>query len=71
MKVRVSLHVYARVRASLKFRGFVADVALSQKLQEELSYEKETGGVVDEVPQLVKDFEAQGIWTVSHSVLIY
>ncbi|KAF5356851.1 hypothetical protein D9756_006809 [Leucocoprinus leucothites] len=41
------------------------DVTLSQKLQEELGYEKETGGASDDVPQFLKDFEAQGVWTVS------
>ncbi|KAL9710114.1 Mitochondrial acidic protein mam33 [Leucoagaricus gongylophorus] len=42
-----------------------ADVALSQKLQEELSYENETGGTSSDVPQFLKDFQAQNVWTVS------
>lgn len=41
---------------------------LSQKLQEELNYEKETGGASNEVPQFVSDFQKQGIWTVSSSL---
>ena len=44
---------------------YTADVALSQKLQEELSYENETGGTSSDVPQFLKDFQAQNVWTVS------
>lgn len=44
---------------------YTADVALSQKLQEELSYENETGGTSSDVPQFLKDFQAQKVWTVS------
>jgi complement component 1 Q subcomponent-binding protein len=55
------------VRAALLNWGFffLADVTLSQKLQEELNYEKETGGGLEEVPQFLKDFKSHGVWTVS------
>jgi len=38
---------------------------LSQKLKEELGYEKETGGASKDAPQFLKDFQAQNVWTVS------
>lgn len=44
---------------------FLGDVVLSQKLQEELNYEKDTGGAAADAPQFVKDLQEQGIWTVS------
>jgi len=43
----------------------IADVTLSQKLKEELGYEKETGGASKDIPQFLKDFQAQNVWTVS------
>jgi len=43
----------------------LADVTLSQKLKEELGYEKETGGASKDTPQFLKDFQAQNVWTVS------
>jgi hypothetical protein len=39
-----------------------ADLALSQKLAEELQYETETNGSAD--PDFLKSFKAQGVWTV-------
>ncbi|KAJ3570720.1 hypothetical protein NP233_g4212 [Leucocoprinus birnbaumii] len=62
-----SRNVAARGFASsmTRFGQGSTDVALSQKLQEELSYEKETGGASDDAPQFVKDFEGQGVWSIS------
>ena len=40
-----------------------ADTALVQKLEEELQYEKEAAA--EELPDFVKAFQAQGVWTVS------
>ena len=40
----------------------VADVALSQKLAEELQYETEANSSAD--PDFLKSFNAQGVWKV-------
>lgn len=40
-----------------------ADVLFSQKLAEELKYEKESA--VAEEPEFLKTFQAQGLWSVS------
>ena len=40
----------------------VADVALSQKLAEELQYENEANAVTE--PDFLKSFNAQGVWKV-------
>ncbi|KXN84057.1 Mitochondrial acidic protein mam33 [Leucoagaricus sp. SymC.cos] len=50
--------------SSSRFGQGSTDVTLSQKLQEELSYEKETGGASEEVPQFVKDFKAHDTWLI-------
>jgi len=50
--------------SATRFGQGATDVTLSQKLQEELNYEQETGGAAADVPQFVKDFQAQGIWTI-------
>ena len=42
-----------------------ADVTLAQRLQEELTYEKESGSEV--LPDFVKEFKQQGIWEVNSS----
>ena len=68
--VRVQVRIVNCVnRAScvmVYFYGFhVADVTLSQKLKEELGYEKDTGGASKDTPQFLKDFQAQNVWTVS------
>lgn len=39
-----------------------ADVSLSQKLGEELQYEKESASVAE--PEFVRSFKAQGVWEV-------
>ena len=41
-----------------------ADLALSQKLAEELQYEKEAS--TDAEPDFLKDFKQSGIWTVCY-----
>jgi hypothetical protein len=41
-----------------------ADVLFSQKLAEELKYEKE-GAVAETEPEFLKTFKEQGLWTVS------
>lgn len=43
-----------------------ADVVFSQKLAEELKYEKESA--VTEEPEFLKVFKAQGLWTVSSPI---
>lgn len=43
----------------------VADVLFSQKLAEELKYEKESAAEGE--PEFLKTFKAQGLWTVSAS----
>ncbi|KAL0959769.1 hypothetical protein HGRIS_011459 [Hohenbuehelia grisea] len=40
------------------------DLALSQKLQEELKFEKEDGNGAEEIPEFLKVFQEQGIWQV-------
>lgn len=42
-----------------------ADIALSQKLQEELNYEKEANAEVSGTPEFLKAFQDQGVWEVS------
>jgi hypothetical protein len=42
----------------------LGDLALSQKLGEELQYEKEAGTGASE-PDFIRTFKAQGVWTVS------
>lgn len=43
--------------------GFAADLALTQKLKEEIKYEKEAAAEAG-VPEFVKEFQAHGVWTV-------
>ncbi|KAF7763678.1 hypothetical protein Agabi119p4_8215 [Agaricus bisporus var. burnettii] len=72
--MRVASLASSRVIAS---RGFMSsakrfgegstDVTLSQKLQEELNYEKETGGSLEDVPQFLKDFKSHGVWTIEET----
>lgn len=40
----------------------LGDIALTQKLSEELKYEKETG--TEGVPEFLKSFKAQNVWAV-------
>lgn len=40
-----------------------SDVTLSQKLAQEMLYEEENG-VQESLPEFLKDFQAQGIWTI-------
>jgi hypothetical protein len=42
----------------------IADVVLSQKLAEELKYEKEAVADAPEVPEFLKTFKEQGVWEV-------
>lgn len=42
----------------------IADVVLSQKLAEELKYEKEAVADAPEEPEFLKTFKEQGIWEV-------
>ena len=42
---------------------FAADVALAQRLAEELKYENEAAAPAD--PEFLKAFKAQGTWAVS------
>lgn len=46
------------------FPPFAADISLSQKLKEELKYEKETLGTRNTTPEFLKTFLEKGIWTV-------
>ena len=52
----VSLHL------SCSHGTLTADVALAQKLSEELKYEKETAST--EEPEFLTAFKAQGVWKV-------
>ena len=46
----------------------VADIAMSQKLQEELKYEQESVAESPETPEFLKQFLEQGVWSVrNHS----
>ena len=47
-----------------KINWCVADVALSQKLQEELKYEAEANEGAAETPEFLKAFREQGVWEV-------
>jgi hypothetical protein len=49
---------------TLVWFGFVADVALSQKLQEELKYEAEANAQTEATPEFLKAFQEQGLWQV-------
>lgn len=42
----------------------IADVVLSQKLAEELKYEKEAVADAPEEPEFLKTFKEQGVWEV-------
>ena len=48
---------------------FAADVALSQRLAEELKYENEAAAPAD--PEFLKAFKAQGTWAVSLRALCF
>ena len=50
-------------------RLFSADVALSQRLAEELKYENEAAAPAD--PEFLKAFKAQGTWAVSLRALSF
>ncbi|KAF9459642.1 mitochondrial glycoprotein [Collybia nuda] len=41
-----------------------SDIAFSQKLQEELNYEKEANAELAETPEFLKAFQQQGIWQI-------
>jgi len=45
-----------------RFSAGASDVVFSQKLAEELKYEKE--GIATEEPEFLKTFKAQGVWTI-------
>jgi hypothetical protein len=45
------------------FKLFLADIALSQKLAEELQYEKDANANEPE-PEFLKSFKEQNIWQV-------
>ena len=50
----------------------VADVALSQKLQEELKYEAESTADLEGTPEFLKAFQEQGVWQVrSFSAVLF
>ena len=54
-------------------RNVTADLALSQKLSEELQFEKETAAQGDEVlvPAFLQAFKNAGTWTVRFPLLIF
>lgn len=43
----------------------LADVALSQKVEAEIQYEKQTNAELPETPEFLKAFREQGVWAVS------
>ncbi|KAK7676393.1 hypothetical protein QCA50_011475 [Cerrena zonata] len=45
-----------------RFGEGASDIALTQKLSEELKYEKETG--TEGVPEFLKSFKAQNVWAI-------
>jgi complement component 1 Q subcomponent-binding protein, mitochondrial len=47
---------------------YVADLALSQKLAEEISYEREAAAQEAGEPEFLKAFKAQGTWQVTSDV---
>ena len=47
----------------------LADIALSQKLQEELNFETQDADQKG-VPEFLQQFKAQGVWTVSSFSII-
>lgn len=47
------------------FFYMLADIALSQKLQEELKFEQESLPEPDVTPDFLKAFLEQGVWSVS------
>jgi hypothetical protein len=52
------------------FLAFSADVALSQKLAEELQYEKVANDDSSE-PEFLTAFKAEGIWQVSIPLILF
>ncbi|KAF8633128.1 hypothetical protein AX17_004629 [Amanita inopinata Kibby_2008] len=50
------------------FGSGTSDVAVAEKLQTELQYEKETGADAPETPEFLKAFTDQGVWSIEDSV---
>ena len=57
-------------RLATHFRN-LADIALSQKLQEELKYEQENLPEPDATPDFLKSFLEQGVWSVRFCLLFF
>ncbi|TFK38196.1 mitochondrial glyco protein [Crucibulum laeve] len=68
LAARVSVSTPTSARAfSVSTRRFGegnSDVILSQKLAEELQYEKEALADADVVPDFLKTFQSQGVWSI-------
>lgn len=64
-KVLVRFSRYA-IEIDQRLTNYVADAALSAKLQEELQCEKEAEVESSGEPEFLKAFKAQGIWAVSY-----
>lgn len=63
-KAHAAVYVRGFSASSLRFGDGATDVALSQKLQEELKYEAEANAEVENPPEFLKAFKQQGFWQI-------